>query len=335
VTSYSVELYRPERRAGFFELMHGVGRSHIDDAEFDWWFDRNPVGRRLISLGVDGDRVVGVAAMSFFRMILDGAEREVAIPVHVATEAPYRRQGIFSDLELSNEREAAGYGSPITITFPNAPSHRIFVGRLGWIDLPGRRVWARPLRAAGVARYLARRPSPTGGLVPASAEARPYGDVRVEPLARFPDEVNDVWRAAAPSYANHVIRDAQFLNWRYADTPRTYRRFGAYRDGRLRAVAVVGHTVKQGVSSGFLADLVSEPDAHEERVALLRRAATELDADGLIALPPRTQRRAFLRAGFLPTNRKIHFVGKVLNPDGRLDPDPAAWHFTLGDFDFF
>jgi GNAT superfamily N-acetyltransferase len=333
--SFTVELYRPERRAGFFEVMHGVGRSHIDDAEFDWWFDGNPVGRRLISLGVDGERVVGVAAMSFFRMILDGAEREVAIPVHVATEAPYRRQGIFSELELNNEREAAADGSPVTITFPNAASHRIFVGRLGWIDLPGRRVWARPLRAAGVARYFAGRPSPRGGLVPESREPRRYGDVQVEPLDRFPPEADEIWRAAAPGYGNHVIRDAQFLNWRYADTPRTYRRFGASRDGRLRAIAVVGHTVKQGVSSGFLADLVSEPDAEAERVALLRRAAAELDADALIALPPRAQRRSFLRAGFLPTNRRIRFVGKILNPDGRLDPRAAAWHFTLGDFDFF
>ena len=333
--TFDVEPYTPERRAGFFELMHGVGRSHIDDAEFEWWFGRNPVGRRLISLGVDDGRVVGVAAMSFFRMLLDGEERAVAIPVHVATEAPYRRQGIFSELELANEREAAADGSPITITFPNAASHRIFVGRLGWVDLPGRRVWARPLRAAGVARYLARRPSPVGGLVPPSSGPRTYGDVRVEPLDRFPPETDDVWRAAAPAYGNHVVRDSRFLNWRYADTPRSYRRFGAYRDGRLRAVAIVGHTVKQGVSSGFLADLVSVPEAHDERVALLRRSASEVHADALIALPPRTQQRSFLRAGFLPTNRKIRFVGKVLRPEGCLALDPRAWHFTLGDFDFF
>src|SRR5205085_563384 len=150
------------------------------------------------------------------------------------------------ELELNNEREAAADHSPITITFPNAASHRIFVGRLGWIDLPGRRVWARPLRAAGVARYLVRRPSPRGGLVPESREPRFYGDVRIEPLDRFPEEVDEVWRAAAHAYGNHVIRDARFLNWRYADTPRTYRRFGAYRADRLRAVAIVGHTVKQG-----------------------------------------------------------------------------------------
>jgi len=103
----------------------------------------------------------------------------------------------------------------------------------------------------------------------------------------------------------------------------------------VAAVAIVGHTVKQGVSSGFLADLVSAPEAHAERVALLSRAAAEVDADALIALPPRAQRRSFVRAGFLPTNRKIRFVGKVLRPGERLDPERNAWHFTLGDFDFF
>ena len=45
------------------------------------------------------------------------------------------------------------------------------------------------------------------------------------------------------------------------------------------------------------------------------------------ALQSRVERRS--------RNRKIRFVGKVLLPGERLDPDPSAWHFTLGDFDFF
>ena len=53
----------------------------------------------------------------------------------------------------------------------------------------------------------------------------------------------------------------------------------------------------------------------------------------LFALPAPEQRGAFLRAGFLPTNRTLHFIGKPLA--GRLDRDPRAWRFTLGDTDFF
>ena len=112
------------------------------------------------------------------------------------------------------------------------------------------------------------------------------------------------------------------------------RRFGAYRGSELAGFAIVGHTVKHGVSSGFLADLVAPGES--ERIALLRRSAAELapGTDGLIALVPRAHGRSFMRAGFLPTHKRIRFVGKSL--DGHSLPGAgASWHFTLGDFDFF
>jgi GNAT superfamily N-acetyltransferase len=330
MSGFTTAAFEPADREQVFELMRAVGRSHIDDAEFEWWFERNPSFPRLISLAKAEGRVVGIAAMSFFRMLLDRREQVAAVPVHVATEARYRRQGVFSALELRNEEQAASAGAPLTITFPNAASHRIFVGDLGWRDLPGRRVWARPLRAGAFVRYLAGRVTRSGGLRPPSAEPRSYGPVRVEPLDRFGPAAAELWRASAA--ANQLVRDEAFLNWRYVDTPRDYRCFAAYRGPELAGFAVVGHTVKHGVSSGFLADLVAGGEA--ERVALLRRCAAELapGTDVLIALVPRGQRRSFLRARFVPTHKRIRFVGKSLN--GRPLPT-MGWHFTLGDFDFF
>jgi GNAT superfamily N-acetyltransferase len=318
--------YEPADREQLFALMRAVGRSHIDDAEFDWWFERNPSSPRLISLAHADGRVVGIAAMSFFRTLVDGREEMAAVPVHVATEAGFRRQGVFSALELRNEEEAATAGAPLTITFPNAASHRTFVRDLGWHDLPGRRLWARPLRTGAAVRYALGRETRGGGLRPASGEAR----AGVTPIDRFGRDAGELWRASARG--NQFVRDETFLNWRYVDSPRDYRRFGVYQVDDLRGFAVMGHTIKHGVSSGFLADLVAPGDA--ERVALLRRCTAELapGTDALIALVPPAHRRSFLRAGFLPTHRRIRFIGKSL--DGR--PIPASdWHFTLGDFDFF
>jgi GNAT superfamily N-acetyltransferase len=320
--------YEPADREQLFALMRAVGRSHIDDAEFDWWFERNPSSPRLISLAHADGRVVGIAAMSFFRMIVGGREEVAAVPVHVATEAEFRRQGVFSALELRNEEAAAAAGVPLTITFPNAASHRIFVRDLGWRDLPGRRVWARPQRPGALVRYALGRASRGGGLRPASGEACSG----VAPIERFGPEAAQLWRTSANG--NQFVRDEIFLNWRYVDTPREYRRFGAYREDELRGFAVMGHTVKHGVSSGFLADLVAPGEA--ERVSLLRRCSAELapGTDALIALVPHAHRRSFLRVGFLPTHMRIRFIGKSL--DGRALPGPEAeWHFTLGDFDFF
>jgi GNAT superfamily N-acetyltransferase len=328
--------YEPAQQEALFALMDRVWGSHMPAPEFDWWFEDNPVGERLVTLMQDEERVVGVAAMSYFRMILDGDERQVAMPVHVATDPDYRRRGIFPALEAVNEAAAADAGSPVTLTFPNAASHPIFVGPLGWDDLPRRRLWARVLRPAAVPRYFLRRPGPPGGLREADPAPRESGDVRVEPLSEVGAQADELWRAAAPAFGNHLVKDAAYLNWRFARAPREYRLFGAFRGERLVGLAVLGYAYRHGVAGGFLADLIAPPRERAATLALLRRVLADVrgGADALIALPPpgRAQRSAFLHAGFLPTHKSIRFIGKRLRPEGRLE---GRWHFALGDFDFF
>ena len=328
--------YEPGQQEALFGLMDRVWGSHMPATEFDWWFEDNPVGERLVTLMEDGERVVGVAAMSYFRMILHGAERRVAMPVHVATDPDYRRRGIFPALEAVNEAAAASAGSPVTLTFPNSASHPIFVGPLGWVDLASRRLWARVLRPAAVPRYFLRRPGRPGGLREADPASRESGDLRVEALTEVGAEADALWRAAAPAFGNHLVKDAAYLNWRFARAPREYRLFGAFRGDKLAALAVLGYAYRHGVAGGFLADLIAPPGERAATVALLRRTLVDVrgGADALIALPPpsRAHRSAFLQAGFLPTHKSIRFIGKALRPEGRLD---GRWHFALGDFDFF
>jgi hypothetical protein len=207
------------------------------------------------------------------------------------------------------------------------------------MDLPRLRLWAKPLRASGVARYALGRAGERGGMRTADPAPRTIRGLEVRSVERFGPEMDELGRRAAAGYGSHFTRDAAYFNWRYLDSPRDYRCFGAYRDARLTGVAVVGHTFKHGVSAGFLADLVAVPEAGSEVHVLLRRAVDEVKggADALVLLPPPApaQRRALLRAGFAPTNRKLRFIGKTLHDNARIDGNARAWHFTLGDFDFF
>ena len=337
--SFEVVPYSPDQRAALVSLLARVGTTQLSDEEFAWWFDRNPAGEGIVSLAVDGGEVVGVAAMSFFRTVLNGLETRLAIPVNVATDPRYRGQGVFSTLERENEATAAASGSPLTVTFPNGASYPIFMSRLGWIDLPKLRLWARPLRAGAVVRYALGRPGERGGLKAPDVKPRTIRGLEVRLVDRFGPELDELGRRAAAGYGSHFVRDAEYFNWRYLDSPRDYRCFGAYRDGELVGAAVVGHTFKHGVSAGFLADLVAAPDGSDENRALLSRAVAEVQggADALVLLPPRSQaeRRTLLGAGFAPTNKKLRFIGKALHDGARVDERPDAWHFTLGDFDFF
>ena len=331
--------YAPEWRASLVALLARVGTTQLTDEEFAWWFDRNPAGQGIVSLAVDDGEVIGVAAMSFFRTRLEGVETRLAIPVNVATDARYRGQGVFSTLQQANEHAAAVSGSPLTVTFPNAKSYPIFVSRLGWIDLPRLRLWARPLRAAGVVRYVLGRAGERGGMRPPDTAPRTLHGLEVRPIERFGADMDALGERAAAGYGSHFTRDAAYFDWRYLDSPRDYRCFGAYAGEELRGVAVVGHTFKHGVSAGFLADLVAAPEDRVAVRALVARAVEEVrgSADALVLLPPRSpiHRRALARAGFAPTNKKLRFIGKPLHDGVRIDERAEAWHFTLGDFDFF
>jgi len=337
--SFETVRYTRERRADLVALLARVGTTQLTDEEFAWWFDRNPAGEGIVSLAVDGDEVVGVAAMSFFRTALDGEVKRLAIPVNVATDPRYRGQGVFSTLEEENERAAAGAGSPLTVTFPNGASHPIFVTRLGWIDLPRLRLWARPLRVGAVARYLLGRPGEHGGLRAPDAAPTASSGLEVRPVERFGPDFDALGARAGSAYGNHFVRDSEYFNWRYLDSPRDYRCFAAYRDGQLTGVAIVGHTFKHGVSAGFLADLVVAPGDSGSTRAVVRRSLDEVrgGADALVLLPPRdpATRRALVASGFAPTNKKLRFIGKTLQDAVYLVPSRDAWHFTLGDFDFF
>jgi GNAT superfamily N-acetyltransferase len=337
--SFTSVRYAPEWRSSLVSLLARVGTTQLSDEEFAWWFERNPAGEGIVSLAVDEGEVVGVAAMSFFTTRLDGVETRLAIPVNVATDARYRGQGVFSTLQQENEEAAAAAGSPLTVTFPNANSYPIFTRRLGWIDLPRLRLWARPLRASGVVRYALGRAGDEGGMRAPDASSGASHGLEVRIVERFSSDLDELGERAAAGYGSHFSRDAAYFNWRYLDSPRDYRCFAAYRGDALAGVAVVGHTFKHGVSAGFLADLVAAPEDRAAVRALVSRAVAEVKggADALVLLPPpsRAQRRALLRAGFAPTNKKLRFIGKPLHEGVHIDERAGAWHFTLGDFDFF
>jgi GNAT superfamily N-acetyltransferase len=293
-------------------LMREVYGEAMSAAEFDWFFDRNPAGARILSVAEDGEGLAGALAMMPARALVGGKETPVAFAVHAVTRHASRGRGIFSRLMLRNEERAAEAGAALALgVFTQPTAGAIMVRKLGWRDLYRMRLWARPFRPL---RALRRR---GGGGLPASRGAT---------LERFTDAQERAWRAVRPRWGNCLVRDAAYLNWRYLETPRDYRAFASDQ-----GYAVVGHAVHKGVSAAVVCDLVGSRD---EQRALLRRCLREArgGADAAIGVPAPGQRAAYLALGFVPTSQTIRVIGKPLRPDAEL---PTEWYFSLGDTDFF
>lgn len=299
MTPVRVAAYEPARRPELSRLLAAVwGRPPVDD-ELEWWLERNPAGEAIVSLAEDDGRLVGVACMSPYRLQVGGRELTALVPLHVATHPEHRRRGVFSTLERANEERAAGRAA-VAITFPNAASAAVFRSRLGWVDLPGPRVWARP---------ATRRRLPRG----------------VRRVRAFGPEADELWRALAPRYGNSLVRDAAYLSWRFAAAPRDYACLAA-DDG----VAVVGRRRLGPLPIAYVAELVAAPGAPARR--LLRAALAVAEAAVLLTVPPLGGASDLLRLGFVPTPKRILVLGKALRAGVAL---PRRWTFSLGDGDSF
>lgn len=290
-------IVEPARRDEVLALMRETyADGAMSEDEFEWWFDRNPVPPRLVSAAhAEDGTALGVLAMSPVRTDACLA----ACSVHGVTTPAARGRGVFTTLERHNEAEAAAAGVAWAFAFTNPRTGPIFLGPLGWEDVAPLRLWVRP-----------RRLRRTGA-----------GGFRVEPACPPFEQRHEVGFPV-----HHVLRRAEYLTWRYSDSPRGYHRIehgGGW--------AVVSATVWNGFSVTVVCEAVGPRLGR-----LLVRALDATNTDLALAMVNPGEQRAYLAAGFLPSPRSIPFVAKRLRDDAPLlARSRRRWRFTLGDMDFF
>jgi GNAT superfamily N-acetyltransferase len=272
--------YGPSRRAEVAALMGRVWGEGPDERELEWLYERNPERPATVLLGEEDGTVVGTVGVGFQRMAIGGEETEVGVAIHLATDPAYQGRGIFSTLQAANEERVRDLGVGLLLVVPNAASARVLRDRLGWVTLPSLRVWAR-------VRLL-----------------------RSRPRARRVDRFEQVAPRHPYGSGDRVLRDAAWLNWRFADAPREY----ALLEGD--GYAAVGTRGRIGVVAAAEGDLLGD-------------AAAAARGPVLIAAPPPWEARRYALAGYVPTPRTFTLLGKSL---GR--PLPARPHLELGDLDF-
>ena len=180
------------------------------------------------------------------------------------------------------------------------------------------------------------RELPPGGLPP---RATP-GDLEVRAVARFGPDLDVLWAEFARSTQLSAIRDARYMNWRYADAHDAAYELHECREratGRLRGVMVVALRDFVMPNTCFVVDWLAPADDAEATVALVAAAERRADALRAGALVTLFQHRdprflGFQRLGFLVYGT-IYF--QVVIP---FDAQETAfykehWYHTLGDSD--
>jgi hypothetical protein len=165
----------------------------------------------------------------------------------------------------------------------------------------------------------------------------------VEPVERFSHEFDDLWRRVASCLDVAVVRDSEYLNWRYADNPVRDFSVLAARDRSGTICGFIVYTELEGPDrQGIILELVTAPGRGRASRLLLGRALSDLKRKGMTtavswSFPEQRNTGAFRSAGFVMQEQNLFLQIRGLTGD--VDPDILAdrrnWFISIGDNDAY
>jgi GNAT superfamily N-acetyltransferase len=350
-----VHLCTSADRAEQAELVNACFKKKVDAKALAWRYDENPHGASVSFLSrVEGKAVCGYACSP--RMALAHGNVASRAPIgetgDVMTHPDWRKRGLFSALDRAAISETKKLGWPVIFGLPNRRSAHIFVEQLGWSAVGTVRPWTFLFRADAASRAARRREGRVRGWMASHAarkcarlrraaadSARP---LKVEELTRIPPEVGAISRQVSRDFALMVERDADWLTWRFLESPSRLHRVLGVRaeDNSLQGYSVV-QLPRPGEAHGYVVDLLAF-DAGAEAAAM-EAALSRLEQAGAsyaeaTAIDGSWWSHKLASTGFLAPKPENHLsvivhANKLDHPLSVAARTPKLWYFTDGDRD--
>jgi GNAT superfamily N-acetyltransferase len=326
----------PDRDGALALLAAAHGSEVRDAATWDWLY-RGRLDRYLVADA--GDQLAAQYALLPLRVQHRGEVIDASLSLDTATHPGFTGRGLFTDLA---QRAYERPGAELVFGFPNPNSAGIFYNRLGWHELAPFPLLFKPL--GGLVRALAPQlhaEAAAERLAALFASRRPNEATAFD---RFGQWADDIWQATSGALGTAVVRDSEYLNWRFADAPASYERFAAPSGTEPAAYSVLRTVPWRGGRLSYLMELAARP-GNEQAAADVLAAATEAaraaGSAGIVALgTPRNPALGLLRRrGFRrPPKRFLGAFSFGARVSGSLEADTElrrieAWHVTAADFD--
>lgn len=308
-----------------------------------WKYFSNPLGPAAVGIAITEGRVVSLVA-GVPKLMSFGSQTALAFELGDFITAPdFRKRGLFSTLirmicDQARDRQAA-----FAYVRPNEQSFRVLTKDLLFREIQkiDERRYLLPStvveRKTGIPAMIPRALG-MDWLVHRMLLPRASSNVQVEAVARFDASVDEWWASTGHKFAWSIARNHGYLNWRYVDCPTPYRSFAGRRNGRFAGYVTIFLPERGG--TGYILDLVSDPEDPETAGALLARGVNEMLDRGASAIYTWTLHSGASSAGRALLEGACPWkAGAPLHVAARFMEDHSSvlaqgpWQLNLGDFD--
>jgi hypothetical protein len=137
--------------------------------------------------------------------------------------------------------------------------------------------------------------------------------IKFEEITYFDERFDKLWDEASKDYNIIVVRNSRYLNWRFTESPVTYKIFSASEDNRILGYIVLRFTEKFGVKVGQVVDIFCHSQDHRTICCLLDKAICLFEENkcALAECLILTDKKAYLKAlssrGFWFKKQKAYF----------------------------
>lgn len=350
---WSVRDYKEGDEDQLFELNDIVWGREVPKKKWmngwQWAHLNNPAGTSMIWLAEHDGKIVGVHLLVMINMKIGRETIKGGEPIDTMTHPEYRRQGISFTLGRKLLSEAGKKGVCLEFAFPNQQNYQVRK-KSRWLDVCAFQMMIKPLNLEKILKkriknkfmlkigtvigdiflkifYRTKRPPEVDGLT-------------ITKISSFDDRINDFWKKISNDYEIIVVRDKEYLNWRYADVPNVdYTIYLAEEGGEICGYIVLECVKEQDLLYGYIIDIIEPLDRPEVIHSLLSKAVEHFEEKKVdiifsIMVADKIYRKSLLKNGFIPyfgsKSRLVAYTSCSNLPQTFLE-NPNNWFIQWGD----
>lgn len=355
-TAWTHRIYKEGDEQNIFDLVKAVWGEQVPDKEqwikgWKWMFTENPAGSPIIWLAEHDGKLVGEYPLVMADMKIGNKIVKVAQIADTMTHPEYRRQGIAFTLGREALTQLRRQGAYLAFGFPTDDAYPLHI-KSGWLDICAVPVMLKPLNLRNVLKeYLTRNMLLLG--IPYiiakltlktifRAKKIPKNNrLIINRISYFDDRFNDFWEQISNDYNIIMVRNKNYLNWRYVDVPNMeYTIYVAEKDDEVCGYMVLSRKYQHQLIFGQILDIIAIDPQHQQNVVqcLISKAVEHFEREKVDAVFSRivTGRyfHSFLKTSFVPYIwSKNRFIIYNASPylSVELLKNPKNWFIQLGD----